>query len=271
MPLITISRSLGSGGKIIAEKAAKALNLELYDDDRLQQAAVERGIPTEHVKNLDEKAPGLFDRLLSRKPETYLEIMESVVYDVARKGEGVILGHGSQMLLRDFGCAFHVYVHATGPTRIKYVMEKNGVSRDAAQKLIQKSDHQQRGFFRFAFQMDWNSPSLYDLIINTEKLGIDAAVKLIVDTAGSDLIQECSLTAVEAMERLSQKKRVEAAVMEQNINPLLLNIDVPDIGVVYISGTTYSPEEKERIVGIIKGVPGITEVRGDISVMPAGV
>jgi cytidylate kinase len=271
MPLITISRSLGSGGRIIAEKVAKALDLELFDDDRLQQAAIEMGIPVDSARYLNEKAPGLFDRLLSRRPETYLEIMESVVYDVARRGEGVILGHGSQMLLRDFGCAFHVYVHATGSTRLKYVMETRGVNREAAQKLIQKSDHQQRGFFRFAFQMDWNDPSLYDLIINTEKLGIDAAAELIIDTAGSDQIQACSLTAVEAMERLSQKKRVEAAVMEQNINPLLLYIDVPDIGVVDISGTTYSPEEKERIVGVIKGVPGITEVRGDISVMPSGV
>jgi len=271
MPLITISRSLGRGGRIIAEKVAKALNRELFDDDRLQQAAIEMGIPAESVKNLNEKAPGLFDRLLTRKPESYLEIMESVVYDVARKGEGIILGHGSQMLLRDFGCAFHVYLHATGPTRLKYVMETKGVSREAAQKLIQKSDHQQRGFFRFAFRMDWNDPSLYDLIINTEKLGIDAAVKLIVDTAGSDLIQECSLTAVEAMERLSQEKRIEAAIMEQNINPLLLHIEVPEIGVVDISGTTYSLEEKERIADIIKEVPGIREVRGEVSVIPSGL
>jgi len=271
MPLITISRSLGSGGSIIAEKVAKALNLELFDDDRLQQAAIEMGIPAESVGNLNEKAPGLFDRLLSRKPETYLEIMESVVYDVARKGEGVILGHGSQLLLRDFGCAFHVYVHATGPARIQYVMETRGVNRDTAQKLIQKSDHQQRGFFRFAFQMDWNDPSLYDLIINTEKLGIDAAVKLIVDTGGSDLIQECSLTAVEAMERLSQRKRVEAAVLENNINPMLLTIEVPETGVVSVSGTTYSPEERERILDIIKGVSGVTEIRGAIAIMPPGV
>ncbi len=271
MALITISRSLGSGGRVIAEKVAQALNLELYDDNRLQEAAIEMGIPVESVRNLNEKAPGLFDRLLSRKPDIYMDIMESVVYDVARKGEGVILGHGSQMLLRDFGCAFHVFVHATGPTRVQYVMEAKGVNRESAYKLMQKSDDQQKGFFRFAYQMDWNDPSLYDLIINTEKLGIDAAVKLIVDTAGSDLIQACSLTAVEAMERLSQKKRVEAAVMEQNINPLLLDIEVPEIGVVQISGTTYSPEEKERIVEIIKGVSDITEVRGEISVMPTAV
>jgi cytidylate kinase len=271
MSLITISRSLGSGGEVIASKVAKALNLELYDDNKLQQAAIDMGIPADDAKNLNEKAPGLFERLLNRKPETYLELMESVVYDVAHKGQGVIVGHGSQMLLRDFGCAFHVYVHATGPSRVQYIMETKGLNREGAKQLIQKSDHQQKGFFRFAFQMDWNDPSLYDLIVNTEKLGIEAAVKLIVGTAESDQIQACSLTAVEAMERLSQKKRVEAAVLENDINPFLLNIEVPEKGVVRLSGAANSQVEKDNLVDIIQRVSGISEVRNEVGVMPSGI
>ena len=271
MSLITISRSLGSGGEVIASKVAKALNIELYDDNKLQQAAIDMGIPAGDVGKLNEKAPGLFDRLLNRKPETYLELMESVVYDVAHKGTGVIVGHGSQMLLRDFGCAFHVYIHATGPSRVQYIMETKGLNREGAKQLIQKSDHQQSGFFRFAFQMNWNDPSLYDLIVNTEKLGIDSAVKLIVDTAESDQIQTCSLTAVEAMERLSQKKRVEAAVLENDINPFLLNIEVPEKGVVHLSGATHSQDEKDSLIDIIKGVSGVSEVHNEVGVMPSGI
>ena len=271
MSLITISRSLGSGGEVIASKVAKVLNIELYDDNKLQQAAIDMGIPADDVKKLNEKAPGLFDRLLNRKPETYLELMESVVYDVAHKGTGVIVGHGSQMLLRDFGCAFHVYIHATRPSRVQYIMETKGLNREGAEQLIQKSDHQQSGFFRFAFQMNWNDPSLYDLIVNTEKLGIDSAVKLIVDTAESDQIQTCSLTAVEAMERLSQKKRVEAAVLANDINPFLLNIEVPEKGVVRLSGAAHSQVEKDNLVDIIQGVSGVSEVRNEVGVMPSGI
>ena len=137
--------------------------------------------------------------------------------------------------------------------------------------MIQKNDHQQSGFFRFAFQMDWNDPSLYDLIVNTEKLGIDSTVKLIVDTAESDQIQTCSLTAVEAMERLSQKKRIEAAVLENDINPFLLNIEVPEKGVVHLSGATYSQDEKDSLIDIIKGVSGVSEVHNEVGVMPPGI
>jgi osmotically-inducible protein OsmY len=96
-------------------------------------------------------------------------------------------------------------------------------------------------------------------------------VKLIVDAAKSDQIQACSLTAVEAMERLSQKKRVEAAVLKNNINPFLLTIEVPEKGVVYLSGAAHSQEEKDSLIDIIKGVSGVSEVRNEVGVMPAGI
>jgi len=271
MPLITISRSIGSGGEVIARKVAEALKVELYDDTKLQKIAVDRGIPASEISRLDEKAPGFFDRLLSRKPEAYLELMESVIYDVARHGQGVILGHGSQMLLRDFGCAFHVYIHATGPSRIDHIMETKGVSREAAEKIIEKNDNQQKGFFRYAFQMDWNDPSLYDLIINTGKLGLEEAVRLIVETAKSETIESCSLSAVEAMDRLSLKKRVEAALIQNDVNHFLLNIEVPEKGVVHLSGVTYSNEEKHRLMETVKGVKDVTEVRGEVSILPASI
>ncbi|MBW1695648.1 MAG: cytidylate kinase-like family protein [Deltaproteobacteria bacterium] len=268
MPLITISSSAGSGGKIIGQRVAEFLNIDLYDDDRLQQAAIAMGIPEHDLKSLDEKAPGFFDRILTRKPELYLDLMEAVIYDVARKGSGVILGHGSQILLRDFGCALHVFIHATETSRVKRIMEQKGLSKEAAEKLIRKSDHQQKGFFRFAFQMQWNDPSLYDLIINTEKISTDSAVKLIVDTASSEAIETCSLSAADTMERLSQKKKIEAALVENDINLFLLHVEVPEKGVAEITGAVYSEEEKQRIAEIVKKAANVSEVRSEVVVSP---
>ena len=54
----------------------------------------------------DQRVPGFWELIRSREPQVYLDIMEAAVYDIARKGDGVIIGHGSQMLLRDFDCAF---------------------------------------------------------------------------------------------------------------------------------------------------------------------
>jgi cytidylate kinase len=270
MPLITISRNIGCGGSVIGKLVAGKLKLELYDDARLQEEALKMGISFEDLKSLDEKTPGFFDRILTRKPELYLDFMEAVIYEVAHRGEGVIIGHGSQMLLRDFGCALHVYLHAAIPIRIKNMMEQKRLTREAAEKLIRKRDNEQRGFFRYAFNMNWNDPSLYDLIVNTEKMGIDSAVGLIVDAARSDQIQSCSITAVDAMERLSLEKKIEAALMENNITFSMLNVEVQVKGTARIAGLLYNSEDKDRISDVVKSVAGITDVESNVSVMPSG-
>ncbi len=269
MALVTITMSLGSGDTEIARRVAEALNVKLYDDLELKEAALRMGIRSEDLKSLDEKAPGFFDRILTRRPELYRDFMEAVVFEVARSGEGIIMGHGSQILLRDFGCALHVLIHASESRRIENLTADRILSKDAAEKLIQKSDNEQRGFFRYAFNMRMSDPSLYDLIINTEKLGADSAIQLIVASARSDEIKACSLEAVETMERLSQIRKIRAALIENDISVSMIHIDVPRKNVAQIRGYTYTRDEKNHIIDVVKGLSEITEVEAEISVMPS--
>lgn len=267
MPLITISQSLGSAVPGIARRVAEDLSLELFDDQKLKEKALQRGLQTEDLKGLDEKVPGFFDRFLNTKPESYLNLMESVVYDVARQGEGVIVGHGSQILLRDFGCALHVFIHASRPYRVRQIMEQQHLGQEAAEKLIDKSDNQKKGFFRFAFNIDWESPSLYDLIINTDKIGNDAAVRVILETAHSEEIKSCSLTALETMERLSQERSIRSTLLKNNFNLSLLHIEVPQKGTAILRGFVYTDDEKLCVVELLKAVPGITKVQSELSIL----
>ena len=147
MALITISQSTGSGDIRIAGRVAEALELELFDDQKLKERALAMGIRSEDLTGFDEKAPGFFDRLLSSKPETYLDIMKAVVYEVSRGGSGVVVGHGSQVLLRNFDCAFHVLIHSSEAARIENLTRNRDVDPDVAKKLIRKSDHERKGFF----------------------------------------------------------------------------------------------------------------------------
>ncbi|UCH22528.1 MAG: cytidylate kinase family protein [Deltaproteobacteria bacterium] len=265
MPLITISQSIGSEGLTIARLVADGLGLKLYDDFELQQMALKIGIDAKDIKSLDEKAPGLFDRILYNRPELYLDYMETVIYEVARAGEGVIIGHGSQMLLRNFDCALHVRVQTATQIRIKNIMDQHGVSRPAAEKLLRKIEDRQRGFFRYAFHLDWDDPSLYDVIINTGKMGADTAAGLIINAANSEDIRTCSIYALDVMERLSLEKQIHAALLKNEINVITLNVDVPEKGLAHISGFTSSVDDKDRIEKVIKKVPGITDVKTEVS------
>jgi len=268
MSLITITRCIGCGGMTIALNVAKGLNVDLYDDQRLQEEAGKIGIQPEILKELDEKAPGLFDRLFSHKPEIYLDLMEAVIYEVARKGEGVILGHGAQLLLRDFNCALHVRIYGSRPFRIKHLMDQQGLSSEAAGKMIQKSDHERKGFLKFAFHKDWDDPSIYDLIINRNKLSAESASSLIIEVAQSQEIKECSLTALDSIERMSLEKRIEAAFIKNDISTAEFHIEVPEKGVAYITGWTHTQEHKDRVFHVVQGVHGVQEVKSEVHVIP---
>jgi cytidylate kinase len=269
MPLITISRGIGCGGMIIARLVADGLKLELFDDHRLQDEVVRMGVRPVDVEEMDEKAPGFFDLMFSKKPEVYLYYMEAAVYEIAKKGEGVIIGHGSQMLLRDFECALHVHIYAGESTRVKNLMKLKGLSEQAARKLIRKSDHEQQGFFQYAFHMDWTDPSLYDLIINMEQLGIDLPAKLIMEAARSEQIKPCSMTAMDAMDKQSLKKKVQAVLLSKGINLATLFIEVPEKGIVQIHGLTQFEKRKELILNTLNGIEGVSKVEEDISIVTA--
>jgi cytidylate kinase len=260
---------MGCPGKEIAKLVADSLHLELYDDTRLQGAAQTMDKEFEDLKHFNEKAPGFFDRLISNKPDIYLELMEAVIYEVAKIGEGVIIGHGGQFLLRDFGCALHVLIYAGRSTRVRQVMEQEKISHEVADRLTRKSDDNQAGFFQFAFHREWNDLSLFDLVISTEKMTPPSAVSIIVEAAQNQEMKTCSLTALDAMDRLSLEKKIEAALLKNNFDPRYIHVSVPDAGVVIVKGLMESDDETNRLEQVIGTVDGISEVRSDVSVRPA--
>jgi cytidylate kinase len=260
MSLITVTTSIGCGAISVSQKVAESLKIELYDDERLQQEAFYMGYSAEDLKGFDEKAPGLFDRLLRRRPEIYNELMAAVIYEVARRGEGIIIGHGATYLLKDFSCALHLRMHTSTHFRIQRLVDQMKITPDTALRMIENRDNELKVFLNFSFQIDWNDFSLYDLVINVDKLGIDAAAEMIVNVAATENIKQCSLTALESMEKLSLLKKVEAAVIRDNLNPQELAIDVPEPGVVRLTGLINPMRTVAGVTELIKSVAGVEQV-----------
>jgi len=136
MSLITITHTIGCEALGVARQVADGLKVELYDDSRLREEALRMGLHSEQLKSFREKPPDWLERMVSAKPDIDLNLMASVIYEAARLGQGVIIGHGSQMLLHDFGCAMHVLITAQEESRIHRLVHEMTLSREAARKLI---------------------------------------------------------------------------------------------------------------------------------------
>jgi len=271
MSLITITQNYGAEGPEVARQVAETLGWKLFDDHRLQELIQKRGIAPEEVKKLDEKAPGYWDLFFKSRPQVFLNVLESVIYEVAQAGDGVIIGHGSQILLRSFDCAFHVRLFSSEKRRVDELSARQGMSREAALRLIRRRDHEQAGFFKFAFRIDMDDPALYDLVINTQKFDDGSAAGLIVNAARSEGMRACSLNALESMEHLALEKRIHAALIENRIDLSQIVVEVSEKGVTNIAGISSNAEDKQRIEHTVCRVPGVSKVVSGVEVIRGGV
>src|SRR4030067_2261977 len=178
MYFITLTRKMGTNGSEIARRVANQLQYSLYDTEAIENAAREMGF-LEDVKEEDEKVPSLFERLFSHRPEIHLDRLNSVIYELASRGNAVFLGRGSHILLRAFKCALHIWVTASLEKRIQNLAER-GFEREVAIKTIHKSDHERGAFIKFAFGLDWDNPELYDIVLNMENLSVDLATEAVL-------------------------------------------------------------------------------------------
>ena len=266
MSLITITYRFGCEGPAIGELVATGLNLELYDDARLSEMAGELGISNPDLFNLVEKPPRFLNQIFSRKSPAYLDAMETVIHKIAEKGEGVIVGHGSQFLLQDFGCAFHVKIQSKPSTRIQRIMDYQNLDLTTARRLVRNADEQQKSFLKYAFNIDVDNPNEYDLVINMEKIGKKGAAQIIIDSTAIEDLGECSLGAFQAMERLVLEKKVRAAIVENHIDLSTLHVKAGDAESVSVSGIASSEADKKRLPDILAKMSEIRKYDIDVSV-----
>jgi cytidylate kinase len=266
MHFITISEMLGTNGEKIAREVAKIMGYPFYGKEELFKAADKMGL-LHDVEKVQIKSPSLLEKFFSDQPKIYLDRFQSVIYEVAKQGNAVFFGKGSTILLRSFDCALHVLVVGSKEKRIQRVMETNNIEREVAEKIIQTSDHEKRGFIRYAFDEDWPNPLLYDLTLNTDTLSTDTAVKIIIEAAKAEEIKACGTESVKLLGKLSLQRRIESTLLEAGIMNTNLFFKVEDTDSVRLFGSVNSSAEKKEVVDILKGIKDIKKIKNDLTVL----
>jgi cytidylate kinase len=270
MHFITFSRKMGTNGTEIAKKVAEKLGYHFYDTEGIEKAARERGF-LESVKEIDEKAPSIFQRIFSHRPAVDLDRLNSIIYELASQGDAVFLGRGGQILLRDFNCALHIRVTASLEKRIQNLVER-GMHRDAASNAIKESDHERNTFIRFAFKVDSENPSLYDIVLNMDKLTAKLAVDTVLTMARSDEIKACSVDAMKSLKTMGLKNRAEAALIEAGLTygpaGAYVSVIAEKPGKVRLYGVVDDKATKTRAERIIKELEGVESIENRIIVGP---
>ena len=270
MYFITLTRKMGTHGSAIARRVADELQYNLYDTEAIENTARELGF-LDDVRQIDEKAPSVVQRLFSHQPEVYLDRLHAVIYELASRGNALFLGRGSHILLRDLTCALHIRVTASLETRVRSLMER-GFDREVAIRALQKSDHEREAFIKFAFGRAWDAPELYDLVLNMDKLSVDLAVSTILNAARSEEIKACSVDALKSLEIMGLSSRAEAALIEAGftygpINSVSVTVVAP--GKVQLGGMVENAAGKAMAEKVVKGLKGVVSIDNQIRLTPA--
>ncbi|MCU0837179.1 MAG: cytidylate kinase-like family protein [Rhodospirillales bacterium] len=184
-PVITVSRTIGSGGDYIARTVADRLGIELYGAEIISGIATEANVSPHLMQSLTERLDAIdawiysavFGKHVSR--DEYVHFLSTVVRGLYHTG-GVIVGRGSHVILagRD---VLRVRIVGSVEACATRISEQDGTSYAEAKRKVQESNKRRGKFIWDLFHSRYNDPTNFDLIVNTDYFRkLDDVVELVL-------------------------------------------------------------------------------------------
>ena len=187
-PIITIAREHGSGGRVIAQKIGKKLDIPVYDKTIIDIAAQESGLDPDFIKNLEKRRGPtfLYNLYLSKTnmsiaDQVYLA-QAQVIEAVAKEGACIIVGRCGDYVLRKRKNVLRVFIYAPKEERARRIVEEYKEEVDNPVAYLDKMDKQRASYYNMFSDMQWGDHRNYHLMLDSS-LGLDFAASIIIDAA----------------------------------------------------------------------------------------
>jgi cytidylate kinase len=253
MAIITISRGSYSMGVIVAERVAAQLGYSVISRDLLLSASDRFHIPEIKLVRAIHDAPSILERFRHSK-QSYLAYIRAALADRVSGDNVVYHGLAGHVLLKNIKGVLKVRITADIGYRAAREAARENISEQEARSILEKDDHQRRGWTKSIHGVDpWDS-SLYDLVIRIDRFKVDDAVSFICQAAQSEAFR----TTEESMQRVKDMAlacRIKAEIVD----------DFPTLGVtcqygnviVYTKEKSHSSKLQKQLEEIRKNNSGI--------------
>ncbi|MDO4260496.1 MAG: cytidylate kinase-like family protein [Eubacteriales bacterium] len=190
--VITIAREFGAGGGEIGRRVAKELGLQFYDKDIIIRTALaDPKLNPEQVRKWDERVPSsfgfaqsLFDFYNKPLDEQLWQAQRDAIRDMANHENCVIVGRNSEYILSEFDHCLRVFAHAGFQWRVNRMAGMMpGVPLEQVASDVRQADRARKKSCEYYTGTIYGDARNYDLTVNTEKLGVDRAVELVLAAA----------------------------------------------------------------------------------------
>jgi len=204
--VITIGRQLGSGGKSVGETLAAQLKISCYDKELIQIASKKSGLGKEVFEQADEKtgfnAMSLMNSLFGFSSygggdfftnnylcnESLFKIQSDVIQELTGQQSCIFVGRCADYILRDHPRKLSVFISADTNDRIRRIAERQNLSEDKANALIEQTDKKRATYYNYYSNKVWGMATSYDLCINSSVFGMEETVACILHFAQKKFI-----------------------------------------------------------------------------------
>jgi cytidylate kinase len=198
--IVSISRELGAGGGTVGDALARELGATLLDERWfIAQLSERHRFSPEFLTRTLEQPPRFGESLiaglaratamlpgavvLQMPDERVIDAARGLVLEQARHGDVVVLGHGGVSMLgwRPAGIpVLAILLQAGRAWRVAQLARRFGIEREEAARRIRATDEARVRYQQHYFDANMYDCSLYDLVFNTEVLGLETTVDLAV-------------------------------------------------------------------------------------------
>ena len=266
MPVIAMTREMGTCGKGIALGVADALNLEVVHHEIVERAVAQRlGKSESSVHRFLEGQASLWERWRIDSKRLSRFTSEEIL-ELALKGNVIIRGWGAAQLLQKVPGITCVRVCAPMQFRIAEMVRRLGVEDEAfVRREIERNDAAHERLVRSKFGTVWHDSTGYDIVINTGRVSVEHGVPILCDLAKA-IEDAASADTNSILEDELIKVRVHAAIDESRYSDevgIHLEISVSSRK-VRVEGVIENNTDTEKIIELIKDVQGVIDVDADL-------
>ena len=198
-----LSHTTGSGGDEIGKLVAERLGYLYLDEDIVARAAAESGLEPRDIAS-EERRKSLASRLLETfaegggdawtlgaahgmevlRPADIRALIRETIVQTAARGKVVIVSHAASYALERGPDTLRVFVTASPKTREERIaVGADGGERAQAARAIKDSDAGRRDYLKRFYSIDSESPTDYDLVVNTDQLSSEQAAEIVLRAA----------------------------------------------------------------------------------------
>lgn len=266
MPIIAMTREMGSLGKDVAEIVAARMGKPVIYHEIIDHLANKMRLRKSHViRFLDGKA-NIWERLNTDKTSLSIYTADETMALVESGNVAVIRGWGAGHLLRPIPSVISVRVCAPVNLRVQRMMLRLDTDdKQFVNNEIALSEESYTAITRRHFGVSWQHSDQYDLVLNTERISIEKCADEVMALVNHPQFQETPQSR-QILANLALETHVRAALRADPRTAKMRVSIVANSGMVSLIGAVESNFEPLDASEIASKVAGVNDVTNHLSI-----